>query len=67
MLVATGRQPNTDVIATDDIAVGRGIETDDFFETTVAKHFAIGDCNGKVQLAHAARAQALECHDADTG
>lgn len=59
MLVATGRQPNIDVIAIDDIAVGRGIETDDFFETTLAKHFAIGDCNGKVQLAHAARAQVL--------
>ncbi len=59
MLVATGRHPNTDVIATDDIAVNRGIETDTFFETTLAKHFAIGDCNGKVQLSHAARAQAL--------
>ncbi len=59
MLVATGRQPNTDVIATDDIVVKRGIETDDFFQTTVEKHFAIGDCNGKVQLAHAARAQVL--------
>lgn len=59
MLVATGRQPNTDVIATDEISVSRGIETDDFFQTAVAKHFAIGDCNGKVQLAHAARAQVL--------
>ncbi len=59
MLVATGRQPNTDVIATDEISVNRGIETDAFFETTLAKHFAIGDCNGKLQLAHAARAQAL--------
>ena len=59
MLVATGRKPNTDVIATDEIAVGRGIETDDFFQTTLAKHYAVGDCNGKVQLAHAARAQAL--------
>lgn len=59
MLVATGRHPNTDVITTENITVGRGIETDDFFETTVAKHFAIGDCNGKVQLAHAARAQVL--------
>ncbi len=60
MLVATGRNPNTDVIVTNDITVvDRGIETDDFFETTVAKHFAIGDCNGKVKLAHAARAQAL--------
>ena len=59
MLVATGRQPNTDVIATDEIAVKRGIETDDFFQTSLEKHFAIGDCNGKLQLAHAARAQAL--------
>ncbi|MEN8727046.1 MAG: NAD(P)/FAD-dependent oxidoreductase [Sulfurovum sp.] len=59
MLVATGRHPNTDVIATDEITVNRGIETDAFFETTLAKHFAIGDCNGKLQLAHAARAQAL--------
>jgi dihydrolipoamide dehydrogenase len=59
MLVATGRKPNTDVIATEEIAVSRGIETDDFFQTTLAKHYAVGDCNGKVQLAHAARAQAL--------
>jgi dihydrolipoamide dehydrogenase len=59
MLVATGRHPNTDVIETDEISVDRGIETDAFFETTLAKHFAIGDCNGKLQLAHAARAQAL--------
>lgn len=59
MLVATGRHPNTDVIATDEITLNRGIETDAFFETTLAKHYAIGDCNGKLQLAHAARAQAL--------
>lgn len=59
MLVATGRQPNLDVIATDEIVVKRGIETDDLFQTTLKKHYAIGDCNGKLQLAHAARAQAL--------
>lgn len=59
MLVATGRQPNTDVIATDEIVVKRGIETDEWFETSLAKHYAVGDCNGKVQLAHAARAEAL--------
>lgn len=59
MLVATGRKPTTDVIAIDEIVVNRGIETDAFFETTLAKHYAIGDCNGKVQLAHAARAQVL--------
>jgi dihydrolipoamide dehydrogenase len=59
MLVATGRHPNTDVIATDEIAVNRGIETDEWFETSLAKHYAVGDCNGKLQLAHAARAEAL--------
>ncbi len=59
MLVATGRQPNTDVIATDKIVVKSGIETDDLFQTSIEKHFAIGDCNGKLQLAHAARAEVL--------
>lgn len=59
MLVATGRHPNTDVIATDEITVNRGIETDEWFETSLAKHYAVGDCNGKLQLAHAARAEAL--------
>ena len=59
MLVATGRHPNTKVIATDEIIVNKGIETDAFFETNLAKHYAIGDCNGKMQLAHVARAQAL--------
>lgn len=59
LLVATGRAPNTDVIATDAIALNKGIQTDDFFETTLAKHYAIGDCNEKLQLAHAARAEAI--------
>ncbi len=59
LLVATGRHPQTAVIQTDKILVDRGIKTDDFFETTLAKHYAIGDCNGKLQLAHAARAEAI--------
>jgi len=59
LLLATGRQANTDVAACDEIEVAKGITTDSFFETTLAKHYAIGDCNGKVQLAHAARAEAL--------
>ena len=59
LLVATGRKPNTDVVGCDEIAVGKGIETDVWFETTLPKHYAVGDCNGKVQLAHAARAEAL--------
>ena len=59
LLVATGRKPNVDVVATEEIEVKRGITTDEMFETTLAKHYAIGDCNAKLQLAHAARAEAL--------
>jgi len=60
LLVATGRFANVDVIALDDIEVDkRGIVTDEWFETSSKNHFAIGDCNGKLQLAHAARAEVL--------
>ena len=59
LLVATGRQPNVDVVACEDIEVNKGIVTDANFETTLKDHYAIGDCNGKVQLAHAARAEVL--------
>ena len=58
LLVATGRKPRTDAIKTEEVRVGKkGIETDAHFETTLADHYAIGDCNGKLQLAHAARAE----------
>jgi len=63
LLAATGRRPNTDVIACDKIAVNKGIVTDIWFESTLPKHYAIGDCNGKLQLAHAARAEALNVTD----
>jgi len=59
LLVAAGRRPNVDFLECKDIQVEKGIVTDRFFETTLAKHFAIGDCNGKLQLAHAARAEVL--------
>ncbi len=59
LLVATGRRPNVDVIGCDAVEVRHGIVSDAFFETTLEKHYAIGDCNGKLQLAHAARAEAL--------
>ena len=59
LLIATGRRPNIEVVACDDIAVETGIQTDAFFETSLKKHFAIGDCNGKLQLAHAAKAEVL--------
>ncbi len=57
LLVATGRKPLTDAVATPEITLGKGIETDSRFETTLPAHYAIGDCNGKLQLAHAARAE----------
>jgi len=59
LLVATGRVPNIDAIQTKEIEVEKGIVTDKHFETTLPNHYAIGDCNGKLQLAHAARAEAL--------
>ncbi len=60
LLVATGRRANTDVIQTDEIDIDkRGIVTDEHFETTLKNHYAVGDCNGKIQLAHAARAEVL--------
>ena len=60
LLVATGRRANTNVIQTDAVKIGKkGIETDAYFETTLSNHYAVGDCNGKIQLAHAARAEVL--------
>lgn len=59
LLVASGRKPNTSLILTDKIEVDKGIRTDKNFETTLKDHYAIGDCNGKLQLAHAARAEVL--------
>ncbi len=60
LLVATGRRAVTDAVETPEIEIGKkGIVTDEHFETTLKDHYAIGDCNGKLQLAHAARAEVL--------
>ncbi|MCF6201739.1 MAG: NAD(P)/FAD-dependent oxidoreductase, partial [Hydrogenimonas sp.] len=60
LLVATGRKALADAVKISEIAVNeKGIVTDENFETTLKEHYAIGDCNGKLQLAHAARAQVL--------
>ena len=63
LLVATGRIPNTDAVATDKITVSKGIDTNEYFQTSLPNVFAIGDCNGKLMLAHAARAEALNVAD----
>jgi len=60
LLVATGRRAVTSAVSTEEIKLGaKGIEVDEIFETSLKNHFAIGDCNGKLQLAHAARAEVL--------
>jgi len=59
LLVAAGRVPNTDVVKTDKIKVSKGIDTDEYFKTSMPGVYAVGDCNGKLMLAHAARAEAL--------
>ncbi|MEO1959323.1 MAG: NAD(P)/FAD-dependent oxidoreductase [Nautiliaceae bacterium] len=59
LLVATGRVPNTDCVKTDKIKIQKGIVVDEFFKTSMKNVYAIGDCNGLVELAHAARAEAI--------
>ena len=60
VLIATGRKPYTDGLFADGLApsMERGrILTDEHFQTSIAGIYAIGDVNGKLQLAHAATAQ----------
>ena len=61
-VVAVGRRPKTDAKELERVGVkterGR-IVTDDRFRTSVPSIFAIGDCNGKLMLAHAASAQGV--------
>lgn len=60
VLCATGRGPNTDNLGLDDIGITydrHGIKTNDNIQTNVEGIYAIGDVNGKMQLAHAAEAQ----------
>ena len=63
LLLALGREPNIELIQTDEIEVDKYIKVDDYFRTTKENIFAIGDVNGKVLLAHAARAEALNVVD----
>jgi dihydrolipoamide dehydrogenase len=59
LLVATGRIPNTWMIKTPNLKISKGIDTNEYFQTSLPNVFAIGDVNAKLMLAHAARAQAL--------
>ena len=60
VLMAVGRAANTQSLNLADIGIEtdrRGIITDDHFCTNVEGIYAIGDVNGKCQLAHAASFQ----------
>lgn len=59
LLVCAGRKANLSVIQTEDIKVAEGIQTDEYFQSSLKHHYAVGDCNVKLQLAHAARAQVI--------
>ncbi len=59
VLVCVGRGPLTEKLGLDKAGVKteKGyIQTNDYMETNVEGVYAIGDCNGKLQLAHAAMA-----------
>lgn len=62
VLIATGRKPYTEGLFADgpvpDMERGR-ILIDEDFQTSIPGIYAIGDVNGKMQLAHAATAQGL--------
>jgi dihydrolipoamide dehydrogenase len=63
VLMAVGVQPNTDMAALDKAGVAidkRGfVEIDELMRTSVAHIYAIGDCTGKLALAHVASAMGM--------
>ncbi len=63
LLVSVGRKPVTDGLALEKAGVKTNekgfIPVDDFGRTNVANIFAIGDVNGRVQLAHNATSQGI--------
>jgi len=63
LLVSIGRTLNTERIGLDEIGVEKGkrgeIVVDDRMETNVKGVYAIGDCTGKILLAHVASTQGI--------
>ncbi len=71
VLVSIGITPNTENVGLDAAGVQldkRGnIEIDEYMRTNVSHIYAIGDCTGKLALAHVASAQALVAAEAIAG
>ncbi len=63
LLVATGRRVNLDFLEYELETKKGAINTNQYFQTSEANIFAIGDCNGKLSLAHAARKEAMAVAD----
>lgn len=62
VLVAVGRKPITDncKLEAANIQIERSaIVVNDYFQTNIPNIYAIGDCNGRMMLAHAASAQGI--------
>ena len=61
VLMAVGRKPCVAIVEKTSIEHDErlGIHVDEHFETSVKGVFAIGDCNGKQMLAHAATMQGI--------
>jgi dihydrolipoamide dehydrogenase len=63
LLVATGRRANLDFLKYALDTKKGAINTNQYFQTSEDNIFAIGDCNGKLLLAHAARKEAMAVAD----
>ena len=60
ILIAVGRKPHIADLGFENfgLKIAHGaISTDEFFRTSIPGLYAVGDCNGKSMLAHAAMAQ----------
>ena len=60
LLEAVGRKPKISGAGLEDIGLkfsNGAVGTDDLFRTNIPNLYAVGDCNGKSMLAHAAMAQ----------
>ena len=70
VLISVGRRPNTNGLFAQGCApaMERGfIQVDAGYQSSIPGIYGVGDCNGKMQLAHAAEAQALACVEGIAG
>jgi dihydrolipoamide dehydrogenase len=62
VLVAIGRQPNSDTLGLENTAIqynNKGILTDDYMQTSVSNIYAAGDVAGKCYLAYTAQYEGI--------